>query len=87
MQVEVIVVPSNGSPMTYATHLYKGANKNTMAFLPKDITISAAEGSEALGRWDGILEADDVTYEDSEKNTITQDLGYGFIGKVLSDTG
>lgn len=80
MQVEVIVVPSNGSPMTYATHLYKGANKNTMAFLPKDITISAAEGSEALGRWDGILEADDVTYEDSEKNTITQDLGYGFIG-------
>ena len=80
MQVEVIVVPSNGSPMTYATHLYETKYKKTMAFLPKDITISAAEGSEALGRWDGILEADDVTYEDSEKNTITQDLGYGFIG-------
>lgn len=28
MQVEVIVVPSNGSPMTYATHLYKTKNKN-----------------------------------------------------------
>ena len=42
--------------------------------------ISAAEGSGALGRWDGVLEADDIEYKDSKGNTVTQDLGYGFIG-------
>lgn len=80
MQVEAIVVPSNGSSMTYSVHLYMtGQHKNT-TFIPKDIKILSAEGSEKLGRWDGILEADDITYSDSEGNTITQDLGYGFIG-------
>ncbi len=80
MQVEAIVVPSNGSSMTYSVHLYmKGQQKNT-TLIPKDIKILSAEGSEKLGRWDGILEADDITYSDSEGNTITQDLGYGFIG-------
>ena len=80
MQVEAIVVPSNGSPMTYSTHLYmKGQQKNA-TFIPKDIKIVSAEGSEMFGRWDGTLEADDITYNDSDGNTITQDLGYGFVG-------
>lgn len=66
MQVEAIVVPSNGSSMTYSVHLYMtGQHKNT-TFIPKDIKILSAEGSEKLGRWDGILEADDITYSDSE---------------------
>lgn len=83
IQIETIVVPGNGSPMTYATYLYDSAKKQqsvTGYFIPQNITISAAEESETLGRWDGILEADDIEYEDSAGNIITQDLGYGFIG-------
>lgn len=83
IQIETIVVPGNGSPMTYATYLYDSAKKQqsvTGYFIPQNITISAAEESETLGRWDGILEADDMEYEDSAGNIITQDLGYGFIG-------
>ena len=83
IQVEAIVVPGNGSPMTYATYLYdstKSMQSVTGYFIPEDITISATEESEKLGRWDGILEADDMEYEDSDGNIITQDLGYGFIG-------
>lgn len=82
-QIEVILVPGKGSPMTYATYLYDSAKKRqsvTGYFIPQNITISAAEGSETLGRWDGILEADDIEYKDSDSNIITQDLGYGFIG-------
>ena len=86
MQIEAIVVPGTGSPMTYATYLYdpdeeeEEVREVTGFFIPKDITISSAEGSGALGRWDGVLEADDITYNDSEGNEVTQDLGYGFIG-------
>lgn len=86
MQVEAIVVPGTGSPMTYAVYLYDPDEEDnevreaTGFFIPRDITISSAEGSEELGRWDGILEADDIEYEGSDGNTISQDLGYGFIG-------
>ena len=80
LQVEAIIVPSSGNPMTYATHVYVSKNEEVATAIPKNIEISAAEGSGVLGRWDGILEADDITYEDSEGNSITQDLGYGFIG-------
>ena len=80
LQIETIIVPSSGNPMTYATHVYASKNEEVTTAIPKNIEISAAEGSEKLGRWDGILEADDITYEDSEGNSITQDLGYGFIG-------
>ena len=80
IRVEAIVVPSNGSPMTYATHLYMSKKQKNTTFMPKNITISAAKESGALGRWDGVLEADDIIYEDAEGNKITQDLGYGFIG-------
>ena len=51
-----------------------------MTFIPADMKIMAADQSGKLGRWDGILEADDITYKDSEGNLVTQDLGYGFIG-------
>ena len=83
IQVEAIVVPGEGSPMTYATYIYDSSSNTkdvTGFFIPKDITISSAGGSGELGRWDGILEADDITYKDSEGNEVTQDLGYGFIG-------
>ena len=80
IQVEVIVIPENGSPMTYARHLYEGGKQKRGTFILNDIKISSAEGSGSLGRWDGILEADDVEYKDSEGNIVTQDLGYGFIG-------
>ena len=80
MQIETIVIPSSGSPMTYARHLYRTGKQKYVSFLPKNINILAAEGSGALGRWDGILEADDIKYKDSEGNIVTQDLGYGFIG-------
>ena len=67
--------------MTYATYLYDSNEKELSGFfIPKNITLSAADGSEELGRWDGILEADDIEYKTSDGNTITQDLGYGFIG-------
>ena len=80
LQIEAIIVPSSGNPMTYATHVYASKNEEVVTAIPKDIEISAAEESGRLGRWDGILEADDITYKDSEGNRITQDLGYGFIG-------
>ena len=80
MQVETIVIPGSGSPMTYATHVLMTGRHKVGTFILNDIKISAAEGSGALGRWDGILEADDITYKDSEGNEVTQDLGYGFIG-------
>lgn len=66
--------------MTYARRLYKAATQSTMTFIPADMKIMAADQSGKLGRWDGILEADDITYKDSEGNLVTQDLGYGFIG-------
>lgn len=86
MQIETIVIPGTGSPMTYASYLYdpdqeeEEVREATGFFIPKDITISSAEGSGKLGRWDGILEADDIEYNGPDGNTITQDLGYGFIG-------
>lgn len=80
IQVEIIVVPETGSPMTYSRHVYKAGKQKYGALSPINLKISAAEGSGALGRWDGVLEADDIEYKDSKGNTVTQDLGYGFIG-------
>lgn len=80
MHVETIVLPSSGTPMTYATHLYMIGQHNNVSFIPENIKILSASGDGKLDRWDGILKADDITYKDSEGNTITQDLGYGFIG-------
>jgi len=91
MSVEVIVIPSDGAPMTYSDYLInpgaankKDENKNYVglknACYPlQDLKIEAGEESEALGHWDGVLEAEDISYTDSEGNTVTQDLGYGFI--------
>ena len=78
--IETIVIPSSGTPMTYATLLFLSTQINATTIIPKNITITAADQSESLGRWDGILEADDIQYEDAKGNIITQDLGYGFIG-------
>lgn len=80
MPIEVIVIPENGSPMTYATKLYMAKKQSSVTFIPKNIKILAADESQKLGRWDGILKADDIQYEDSDGNVVTQDLGYGFIG-------
>lgn len=82
IHVEAIVVPGSGSPMTYATHLSISGSEydNVTTFIPKDIKILPTDENQNFGRWDGILEADDIQYEDAEGNIITQDLGYGFIG-------
>ena len=80
MHVEVIVIPKSGVPMTYATHMYMKGQGDLATFIPSDIKILSANENQKLSRWDGILEADDITYKDSEGNTVTQDLGYGFIG-------
>ena len=53
LQVEAIVVPGSGSPMTYARRLYKAATQSTMTFIPADMKIMAADQSGKLGRWDG----------------------------------
>lgn len=80
IQVEIIVVPETGSPMTYSRHVYRAGKQKYGALSPINMKISAAEESGTLGRWDGVLEADDIEYKDSKGNTVTQDLGYGFIG-------
>ena len=51
LQVEAIVVPGSGSPMTYARRLYKAATQSTMTFIPADMKIMAADQSGKLGRW------------------------------------
>ena len=45
----------------------------------KNLEIHSANGSGTLGRFDGILEADDYEYTDATGNTVVQDMGYGFI--------
>lgn len=79
IQIETIVIPRNGSPMTYATHLIMTGQHKKGTLLINNIQILPA-GENDFDRWDGILEADDITYKDSEGNEVTQDLGYGFIG-------
>lgn len=80
LNTEVIVVPSSGTAMTYATHTYLVKQEGNVTFIPENIQISSASEGKELGRWDGILEAKDISYTDSEGQAITQDLGYGFIG-------
>lgn len=91
MSVEFIVIPDNGTPMTYAMYLINpgAANKKNEAknyvglknaYYPlTNLQIVEGDECEKLGRWDGILEAKDISYTDSDGNEITQDLGYGFI--------
>ena len=87
MKVEVIVVPSQGVPMTYAVNNYVPGSgsqgfpgrKNSFPLL-ENLKITAAEGSAELGRWDGILEADAINYVAENGETVSQSLGYGFIG-------
>lgn len=49
MQIETIVIPGSGSPMTYASYLYdpdqeeEEVREATGFFIPKNITISSAE--------------------------------------------
>ncbi|MBR3431392.1 MAG: DUF4430 domain-containing protein [Clostridia bacterium] len=74
--IQILVVPENGYPYTYS-RLYAGGR--TKALVPSigDITITAAEGSGALGSLDGALKADPINSTCNEE-TIS-DLGYGFI--------
>ncbi len=80
LKVEMIVIPGEGTPTTYFRQLYHAQGRNNAVFTLNDLRIQAAEGSGSLGRWDGILEADDITYTDGEGQDVTQDLGYGFLG-------
>ena len=84
LHVETIVIPSDGVPMTYATYLYnnlsKPADAAKISLVPEEIKISPVSENSEWGRWDGVLEADDMVYTDSTGEEVTQDLGYGFIG-------
>ena len=55
MNLEVIVIPADGAPVTYATYIRETRTKKP-AYLPANLIISAAEGSEKLGRWDGDMD-------------------------------
>lgn len=79
INVEIIVVPDEGYPMVYSRVM-----GNPVAWLKvqiplKNLEIHSANGSGTLGRFDGILEADDYEYTDATGNTVVQDMGYGFI--------
>ncbi len=40
IQIEAIVIPGEGSPMTYATYIYDSSrNERCRIFIPKNITI------------------------------------------------
>lgn len=77
--MEIIVVPDEGYPMTYSRMASNATAPLKTPFPLLDLQIHAAEGSGSLGRFDGILEADDLTYTDESGNTAVQDLGYGFV--------
>lgn len=80
VNVEIIVIPDNGYPMTYGCHLFHNAalsRRNFNAILT-NLEIVPLKGS--FGRFDGVLEANDITYTDEAGNVVIQDLGYGFIG-------
>ena len=73
--MEVICTPSTGDPTTYSEFLYIATTKPAPVLT--DLSISAVNGT--MGRFDGILEAPDVTYTDDAGQLQTLDLGYGFI--------
>ncbi len=78
--LEIISIPENGYPMTYGRHVFLGTamNRNTANWILTDLKIVPKNG--AFGRFDGVLAADDITYTAEDGTTVTQDLGYGFIG-------
>lgn len=79
LNVEVISVPESGTPTTYAKWLYHKDGVATANPVLKDLKITAAQGSGTFGRFDGILEAQDITYTDSDGQQQPLDFGYGFI--------
>lgn len=79
LNIEFIVQPENGYPQTYSRIVYHAQGTNAITPILGDLQIAAAEGSEALGRYDGILEADDLTVQ-TDDGEETVDLGCGFIG-------
>lgn len=82
LNIEVIVIPSDGYPMTYSVMTYAQTNlkKYEIAIPLGDLQISSSSEKGTFGRFDGILETEDFTYTDENNTEITQSLGYGFIG-------
>lgn len=79
INVEIIVVPDEGYPMVYSRVMGNPRALLKMQIPLKNLEIHSANGSGTLGRFDGILEADDYEYTDATGNTVVQDMGYGFI--------
>lgn len=79
LNVEVIVIPENGTPMTYARYLYDNSNVSIEPYYTHhltDLQLNPVTGYDKWNRWDGILKAKtDIIY-----NGEKIDLGYGFIG-------
>ena len=82
LNIEVIVIPSDGYPMTYSVMTYAQTNlkKYEIAIPLGDLQISSGSEKGIFGRFDGILETEDFTYTDENNTEITQSLGQGFIG-------
>lgn len=79
VNMEIIAVPDEGYPKVYSRMIYNATAPLKTQIPLGDLTIHAADGSGKLGRFDGILEADDYQYTDANGNTVVQDMGYGFI--------
>ena len=79
INVEIIVVPDEGYPMVYSRVMGNPTAWLKVQIPLKNLEIHPANGSGTLGRFDGILEADDYEYADANGNTVVQDMGYGFI--------
>lgn len=86
INVEIIVVPDEGYPMVYSRVMGNPRAQLKMQIPLKSLEIHPANGSGTLGRFDGILEADDYEYIDVNGNTVVQDMGYGFIATENSFT-
>lgn len=78
LNIEMIVLPTDGTPMTYAKYLYDNATYSKEPYCTHhltDLQLKPVTGGESWDRWDGILKAENIIYNGEEI-----DLGYGFIG-------
>lgn len=79
INIEVIVVPKDGDPMTYAYHIDM---TSSVRIGLADLELTATKGSGVLGRNDGILETKKTfSYKpEGSEEEVTQTFGYGYIG-------
>lgn len=80
--VEILVQPAEGYPYTYS-RMMVSSQQNGSYKLPQicDVYLESAEGSGALGKFDGYLRCtDSITINDLQGNPVSNpDYGYGFL--------